>query len=144
VLLHYDHAKWERDLRKVLLALGLLLSTSALAQSINTSQVWVPLSRLASPVNVTNASSATQLPGSGSVAWLCNTGSNDAYAAFGTNSGVTASTIAGTWLKANACASYGLWPNGDRSIIYTWVALITASATTTVTIEQGNGTPPAF
>lgn len=136
--------------RKILapLALAALLLFSpaggrlALAQQsgpIKTSEVWLLQGRLASPISVTSTPAATQLPIAGFVARVCNTGSVDAYVNVGVSSGATTSTTTGSWLPAGWCWGYDLRAYG---VAYTWIAAVTASSTTTLTVETGQGTPP--
>jgi len=119
---------------------ALLAAQPARAQVV--SLAWTPSGRLAAAINVTNASGATALPSGGHVAWLCNIGSNDAYVAFGTSNSVSTTATAGSWLKQGKCANYNLYPYGNGGLIYTYIAAITASSTTTIAVETGDGTPP--
>lgn len=84
----------------------------------------------AASISVTGTSSRVQLGASGTTILLQNTGTNDAFVAFG-GSGVTATTSshslpAGKSIAYNAAAS-------------SYVAAITASSTTTVKVSQGFG-----
>lgn len=128
----------------ILLLAPLWVSSSpALSQSITTSQVWSPQGRLASAIAVTATSSTTQLPSSGNVAWLCNTGAKDAYVGFGTSNSISTTATTGSWLKSATCGKYNLWPQGPGSLVYTYVALICGGTdSTTVAVETGQGTPP--
>src|SRR5579859_7235155 len=134
--------------RKVAVSAALIAGLSlghAHAQPIPVAQAWNPQGKLASPVSVSNSSSVTQLPASGNVAWLCNTGSVDAYVAFGTTNSIAATATGSSWLKAGTCGSYLLWPLGpsNNGIVYTYVAMITATGTTSVNVETGTATPPS-
>lgn len=108
------------------------------------SAVWFQQGKISGGISVSNSSAATQLPNSGGVpvgliGWICNTGSNDAYLAFGTTSGVTATVTGSSWLKNGTCAAYDLQA---FTTVNKYVAAITASSTTTLTVETGIGTPP--
>jgi hypothetical protein len=108
-------------------------------------QPWYPQGKISGGISVSGTSAATALPAAGLVAWVCNTGStNDAYLAFGGSSiaAVVAGTTGnGTWLKASTCAPYDLFPP-FASAPNTYIAAITSSSTTTLTVETGIGTPP--
>jgi hypothetical protein len=123
----------------LLLAAAILGPVPASAQSNynKTSQIWASQGRISS-INVTGTTGATALPGVGLIAWICNTGSNDAYLAFGPSS-VTVTVANGSWLKAGTCWAYDLLPFGT---LFPYVATITASSTTTLYVETGIGTPP--
>lgn len=121
-------------------ALLFLAGRNADAQSataISTYHAWNPMGRAA--LSVSNTSSNVALPSAGAlnvVAEVCNTGAVDAYAALGTSSSVTATTAAGTWVKAGNCVEY---PTNFSGTTYTYLAAITASSTTTLYIETGIG-----
>lgn len=70
------------------------------------------------------------------LALVCNTGSTNAYVQLGTTSAVQASTTAGSIVVNGQCRLLAL--NGNS-----WIAGITASSSTTMTIETGSGTPTA-
>lgn len=115
-------------------------SGGALAQQsapTKVSESWFPQGRI-SNISVTNSSAATALPTSGFVAKICNTGTNDAYLAFGAANTVTVSTANGSLLTAGWCWGYDLRAFGNVSL---YVAAITASSTTTLYVETGSGTP---
>jgi Pectate lyase superfamily protein len=88
-------------------------------------------------LSVSAASSNVVLPGNifnGVIANVCNTGTVDAFVAMGNSSGIVATT-SGTRIPANqGCVP--LNPVGQ-----TYLAGITASSTTTITISVGQGTP---
>lgn len=131
-------------LRKAALLLAVLVYGNAYAQqqSVNTQPVWYSQGRLSSPVDVTTSSAATALPAGGFAVLLCNTGSADAYVAFGTTNAVTATTAASSWLKAGACAAYNRSP--VTGTVYQYVAAITASGSTSLYVESGAGSPPGL
>lgn len=130
-------------MRRFLIALWLLLPSLALAQ--NTQPVTnfpAPWNQIGNTANITasSVSSNVQLgwalvsplpPGSPSTALVCNTGLVDAFVTLG-NSGVTATT-GGFDMRPGACNSLAL--NGNQ-----YLAAITSSSTTTLTISTGNGT----
>lgn len=131
---------FKRSLAALGVALAILAPLSAAAQSTaKTEQIWFPQARRSSPISVTTSSAATALPASGFVALVCNTGSADAYLAFGATSGVTVSATNGSWLKAGLCGAYDLNPRSG--VINTFVAAITASSSTSLYVETGTGTP---
>jgi hypothetical protein len=121
--------------------LSLLLGAPAFGQDVpaKVEQPWYSQGRI-SNINVTNASAATALPATGNVALICNTGSNDAYLAFG-GSSASVTTANGSWLKSGLCGAYDRFPIG-QSGPFAYVAAITASSTTTLYVETGLGTPP--
>lgn len=110
-------------------AAGLLLATGARAQSVS----FTPNTAAAVVQTVTTSSAAYQLPGIGTGAadifW--NTGANTLYLAFGQSGSVTATTSStpvcgGCWIE--------LAPGQNG-----WVAVVTGSGTTGVTIVGGQG-----
>ncbi len=98
---------------------------------------WNKQGKLASAITATTSSAATLLPTVGTAAWVCNTGSNDAYIDFGSSS-VTTSTSTGSWVKAGTCGTYDLFPPG-ASARYGYIATRTGSSTTTLAVETGIG-----
>lgn len=82
---------------------------------------------------VTNASSRVALGAVGQVAWVCNTGANIAYVAFGDGT-VVVTAANGIPILNGACAS--LSPAGGIDM-----AAITATATTTLQTTMGYGRP---
>lgn len=120
-----------------ILCLWLALTGLAHAQSNKVQSPWLPLGK-GTAISVTTASLATQLPTGGNVAWLCNTGSNDAYVRFGP-AVLTVTVANGSWLKAGTCGGYDLQPVTGFSI---YVATITGSSTTSISVETGIGNPP--
>lgn len=131
-----------------LLAICSMLPMPALAQPvqpINTTASWLPQSKGAA-ISVTTSSAASLLPvisGStlpGQTAWLCNTGSNDAYLTFGTANTMVSTVAGGTWLKAGTCGAYILTPRPGLS--YTYVATIGSGGSTSISVETGLGNPP--
>lgn len=132
----------------VLMALALSLAflcayaESAKAQAPNylrNAPLWLQQGKVSGGASVTAASAPIgPLPG-GQVAWVCNTGANDAYLALGAANTVTATVAASSWLKAGTCGNYDLIKFG---VLQTYIAAITATSTTTLTIETGTGTGP--
>lgn len=125
-----------------LLAGFFLWTGAAFAQPASYAKVqtpWYQQGKISGGVAVTNSSAATALPAAGLTAWICNTGSNDAYLAFGTSNAVTATTTGSSWLKSGTCGSYDLNP---LFTTFTWMASLTASSTTTLTVETGLGIGP--
>jgi hypothetical protein len=123
--------------------IGLALPASA-QQSVTYGKVeqpWYQQGKISGGAAVTSASSRTALPTIGLLAWVCNTGANDAYVAFGDVT-VTATATGSSWLKSGACATYDLFPffNASRA---NYIAAITASSTTTLTVETGIGSGPS-
>jgi hypothetical protein len=98
---------------------------------------WQSLGRLASPISVTNSSAATALPVGGLTAEVCNQGTTDAYVTLGTANTITTSATTGTWIKNGTCSALNLQPSPGTK--YTYIAAITASSTTTLYVEVGNG-----
>lgn len=119
--------------------------TAALAQAgVTYGKVqtpWFQQGKIAAGISVTSASAATLLPTTGLQAWICNTGANDAYLGFGTANTVAATVAGSSWLKAGSCGNYDLFPffNATRN---SYVAAITGSSTTTLTVETGVGSGP--
>jgi hypothetical protein len=101
---------------------------------------WYQQGKLSGGIAVTNSSAATALPATGFTAWICNTGANDAFLAFGPDNTVTATTTGSSWLKSGTCGNYDLNP---LTVKFTFVAALTASSTTTLTVETGLGNGPA-
>jgi hypothetical protein len=129
---------------KIAVSLAVLLApVAALAQQApaKVEQPWFPQSKLTSPISVTTSSAASALPSKGLIAWLCNTGSNDAYLGFGTANTISTTVATGSWLKAGTCAAYDLYPIGQPGP-FTYVAIIGNGGSTTVYAEAGLGTPP--
>lgn len=126
-----------------LLAVAVTFTSPAAAQDAagKTYAPWHMIARLSSAISVTGSSAPTALPSGGLSAWLCNTGSNDAYVAFGNANTVTASLTGSDYLKAGTCADYDLYPIGQPSTPYTYVAII-GTGSTTVTVETGIGQAP--
>lgn len=125
---------------EVALVVSFLMITSSFAQS-SYSKVevpWYQQGKISGGISVSNTSAATLLPTAGQIAWVCNTGSNDAYIAFG-SSAVTATSTGSSWLKASACASYDLYPFRSAPA---YLAAITGSSTTNLTVETGIGSGP--
>lgn len=100
---------------------------------------WFQQGKISGGISVSGTSSATALPAIGLIAWVCNTGANDAYLAFGTANTVAATVNSSSWLKAGTCGNYDLFAFKSLS---TFVAAITASSTTTLAVETGTGTGP--
>ncbi len=100
------------------------------------SQSWWPQGRTSLSVSGTTGNVA--FPASGFIANICNTGANDAFISFGTANTVAATTAAGYQLKAGFCQSYARQAFGT---LYTYLAGITSTSTTTLYIETGTGTP---
>ena len=99
---------------------------------------WQMLGRLASDISVTNTSAATALPtGGGVTAEICNQGSTDAYVSFGAANTVSTTAATGAWIKASTCRAFNINPYPGTNFSY--VAAITASSTTTLYVETGNG-----
>lgn len=103
------------------------------------SQVWSQQGKISGGIAVGSSSAATLLPSAGQIAWICNTGSVDAYLAFGATNAVVAASTTSSWLKNGTCAAYDLFP---FTILNRYVASIAATSTT-LTVETGIGTPPA-
>jgi hypothetical protein len=123
----------------------LFLAIPAFAQSApaKVNEPWLMLSRLTSAISVSGTTGDTALPTQGLTAWVTNTGSTDAYFTLGYANTVTTTTTTGDYLKAGTCSTVDLFPIG-ASGPFTYIALITASSTTTVTIEAGIGEPPCM
>lgn len=125
------------------LVAAFFMSAPALAQAPQAplvAQAWLPAGNISGGVSVTSSTSNTALPAAGDVAWVCNTGSIDAYLAFG-GSSVVATTAGSSLLKSQTCAPYAKRINSGT--LATFIAAITASSTTTLSVETGIGTPPA-
>jgi len=101
---------------------------------------WFQQGKISGGISVTNSSARTALPAAGFVAWVCNTGSNDAYLAFGDVT-VVGTVTGSSWLKAGTCGNYDLFPPFNAAKAG-YVAALTGSSTTTLTIETGLGTGP--
>lgn len=110
-------------------------------QPIPIASVWLPQGRISS-ISVTTSSAATALPTTGLTAWLCNTGSNDAFLAFGIANTITATVAAGSRLAAGGCGAYPLAPRAG--VAYTYVAAIGSGGSTTIYVETGLGNPPTL
>jgi hypothetical protein len=121
------------------LIMGWISAAFAQTLPVKIAEIWYPQSRLASSISVTTSSAATALPTPGSVAYVCNTGSTAAIIAFG-NSSVTASATGPSQLAANTCWGYDL--NFTQGLLSTYIAAVTATGSTTLTVEAGQGTPP--
>lgn len=119
-----------------------LLVGSAFAQVGNAkvAEIWTSQGRVAN-ITANTTSAAAILPAAGSVAFLCNTGSIDAYVGFGASS-VAVTVAGGSLLRAGQCGAYDLLPFGGTRSAY--VATITGSSTTTIYVEAGQGTPPSL
>jgi len=104
------------------------LSGHAAAQSV---QSFTPNGGPVS-LSVSNSSSRVALPTSGPTALIVNTGANTAYLAFGSSS-VTAATT-GILLSPGCSTAFNV--NGQ-----TYIAAITASSTTTLSVTSGSGLP---
>ena len=124
----------------VLMAVGIVGALAQPAAYGKVEQPWFPQGKISGGISVSNSSTATALPTKGLVAWACNSGSNDAYIALGTDNTVAATAAGSSWLKAGTCATYDLVPFGT---VQKYIAAITASSTTTLTVETGIGTGPA-
>lgn len=133
-------------LRSLILPLALCAALLAPAWAQNNATYakvepsWFQQGKISGGVSVTNASAATALPAAGFVAWICNTGATDAYLAFD-GSGVVATVTGSSWLKAGTCGNYDLFPPFNTSKAG-FVAAITPSSTTTLTVETGLGSGP--
>lgn len=101
---------------------------------------WFQQGKISAGISVSASSSPTALPSAGLVAWICNTGSTDAYLAFGRDNTVAATVNGSTWLKAGTCGNYDLLPFSGTK--FSFVAAITATSTTTLTVETGIGSGP--
>lgn len=101
---------------------------------------WFQQGKISGGISVTSSSSPTTLPAAGLIAWVCNTGAVDAYIAVGPTNSVSATVNGSSWLKAGTCGSYDLNPFNSAN---RFIAAITASSTTTLTVETGIGNPPA-
>ena len=128
--------------------LSLMVAGAAFGQSgtfpAKVQQPWYQQGKISGGISVSNTSGATALPvSSGFTAWICNTGSNDAYLAFGSSNAVVATTTGSSWLKASTCANYDLFPSTGITAPFSYIAAITASSTTTLAVETGSGTGPA-
>lgn len=99
---------------------------------------WFPQGKVSGGISVGSSSAATLLPTLGQDAWICNTGTVDAYLAFGPSNTVTATVASSSWLKAGTCGTYDLKP---FTVLNTYVAAISASSTT-LTVETGIGIGP--
>jgi hypothetical protein len=102
-------------------------------------QLWFPQGKISGGISVSGTSAATQLPTSGQSAWICNSGTTDAYLAFGPTNSATATVNGSSWLKAGTCGTYDLNP---FTTLNRYVAAITASSTTTLAVETGLGDGP--
>jgi hypothetical protein len=100
-------------------------------------QSWQLLGRLASAISVIDTSAATALPAGGLSARICNLGSVEAYVTLGTGNTVVTTATAGSWVKQGTCMAYALRP--VPGLTYSYIAAITASSTTTLYVEVGNG-----
>lgn len=120
-----------------LIAGALMAVTAAADPGGPVYQSWQMLGRLASAVSVTGTSAATALPAGGLTARICNLGSVDAYVTLGTGDTVTTTATTGSWVKQATCMAYALRP--VPGLTYSYVAAITASSTTTLYVEVGNG-----
>lgn len=133
-------------LKMVLVAISLFAAAPVFAQSgtpaAKVEQPWFMQGKISGGISVSASSSPTALPSSGFVAWICNTGANDAYLNFGTDNTVAATVTANTWLKSGACSSYDLYPFFSPTK-FTWVAAIAGTSTTTLTVETGTGNGPS-
>lgn len=124
----------------MLLVFGVLLSTRAHAQNnpalsqVRQYSVFTPLGR-APDSSVTTTTSRVVLGVAGPVAWICNTGTNDAYAKLGDVS-VVATLVADTLVRAGSCME--LDAGGATNL-----ASITAASTTTLVVSVGQGSPSA-
>ena len=131
----------KRMITRLALALGLAFALGcAVAQAdpgAQTYHSWQSLGRLASPISVTNTSATTALPAGGLTAEVCNQGSTDAYVSLGVDNTVTTTATTGTWIKASTCTAFNLKP--EPGTTYADIAAITASSTTTLYVEVGNG-----
>lgn len=105
----------------------------------NVRTTWLELGKITGGVSVSTSSNPTALPQGGSTAWVCNTGTTDAYLAFG-GSNVVAQSGGGnsnSWLKAGNCQNYNLERvTGGPS---TFMDAVTALGTTTLQVETGIG-----
>lgn len=129
----------KRILASALLAFA--ATVPAFAQVTNpakVSGVWFSLGRLTSPITATTSSAAALLPSPGFVALVCNTGSNDAYVSFGTANTVTADS-GDSYVKAQTCTAFDRKP---QTVVFTYMAAISSTGTTTLTVETGSGEPP--
>jgi hypothetical protein len=131
----------------LLLALAMMLAHPAAAQQGTipgkVEQLWFMQGKISGGVSVSNSSAPTALPASGFAAWVCNTGSNDAYLSFGPTNAVTAAVGTSSWLKAGGCATYDLFPASGIAAPFKFVAAITATSTTALTVETGMGSGPS-
>lgn len=108
-------------------------------QAPNVRSTWLELGKITGGVSVSTSSNPTALPQGGSTAWVCNTGTTDAYLAFGgsTVSAQSGGTNNNSWLKAGNCQNYNLERvTGGPA---TFMAAVTALGTTTLQVETGIG-----
>lgn len=125
-------------MRRLLVALALLLFTGQAFAA-----PWSPVNSSGGSValSVTNSTGSVALAvadsgGPAPLAYICNTGTNAAYVVLG-GATVTATTASGFPVAPNNC--YTL-----NSYQQTYLAAITASSTTTLTIASGSGDPGAM
>jgi len=96
---------------------------------------WYPTGNIPSAA-ITTSSSAHLFPSIGPTAHVCNRGNVDAFInPQGTSNAVT-STTNSFLLPAGACINYNLKPSTTQ---YTYWAAITASGSTTLYVETGQG-----
>lgn len=101
---------------------------------------WFQQGKISGGISATGSSSATALPTAGLIAWICNTGANDVYLAFGRDNTVAATVNGSSWLKAGTCGNYDLLPFSGTQ--FSFVAAITSTSTSTLTVETGLGSGP--
>ena len=120
---------------------GSAIAQNAAPEAPPVASSWLPEGKISGGVSVTNSSSATALPTGGDQIWVCNTGAtNDAYIGFG-GSAVSAATTLSSWLKAGTCWTYNRRLATGNLAGY--IAALTSSSTTTLTVETGIGTGPS-
>lgn len=128
----------------VIIAAIILITSPASAQSPydapRVTVSWMPLGKVSGGLAVSSTSSRVAVT-KGNTAWICNTGANDAYLSLG-NSSIVATPTGSTWLKSGTCSSYSL--QLSSSAFATYVAAITSSSTTTLSIETGIGSGPVL
>src|ERR1019366_10319606 len=112
-------------------------SSPAIAQASPSPTVnWAP-GALPASLSVGTPTAYVAFPSIGPSALICNKGGADVFLAFGTDTTVVATT-SGFWLKSTKCQIYALKPFG---VLWKYLAAVTASATATLYIETGLGTP---
>lgn len=85
-------------------------------------------------MSITSTSSSASLPPGGGTVVVDNTGSNDAYVAFGNNQLVATTSTTGFRVPAGTQRQFNVAANGQ-----TYIAAVTSTSTSTLSLSAGSG-----